>query len=74
MVIIRLSIILLISQNAVVSAKMILNAKTLALEKRVKVLSINASKRKEAARKEGVISYLLRWTYLLVLVEVALKS
>ena len=62
------------TRNAAVFARRTQNAKTLALEKRVMVTPINASKRKEAAHKAGVISYLLRWTYLLVLVEVALKS
>ena len=62
------------TRNAAVYARRTQNAKTLALEKTVMVMQINASKREEATHKAGLNSCLPQRTYLLVLVEVALKS
>ena len=61
--IIRLSIMLLILQNAVVSAKMTLNAKTLALENQVLDMLINVIRKREATLKAEVNSYHLPLIY-----------
>ena len=54
---------LLISQNAVVSAKMILNAKTLVLEKKALNILINVIRKREATLVAEVNSYLLPLIY-----------
>ena len=54
---------LLILQNAVVSAKMILNAKTLVLEKKALTILINVIRKGEATLVAEVNSYLLPLTY-----------
>ena len=61
--IIRLSMMFLILQNAVVSAKMILNAKTLVLENQVLDMLINVIRKREATLKAEVNSYLLPLIY-----------
>ena len=54
---------LLISQNAVVSAKMILNAKTLVLEKKALNILINVIRKREATLVAEVNSYFLPLIY-----------
>ena len=61
--IIRQSMMLLIWQNAVVSAKMTLNAKTLALENQVLDMLINVIRKREAPLKAEVNLYLLPLIY-----------
>ena len=61
--IIRQSMMLLIWQNAVVSAKMTLNAKTLALENQVLDMLINVIRKRVVTHKVEVNLYLLPLIY-----------